>query len=404
MAVAVAAALVWSNISGPSYVAVWSHGLRWSVVPSISTVRGWIDDGLMTLFFFAVGLEIGRERANGSLRGARNAALPMIAAAGGMAGAALAYLATAHALDPAVVRGWGVPMATDVAFTLGAMALLGRRVPPALRAFVLALAVADDVGSVLVLAVVSSARVEPWALAAAVIVLAAAVVVRRWAPVAWWPYALAAVADWLLLARAGVEPALAGAFVGMVVPCAGSGRASASGRIEARVAAASILGVLPVFVLASSGVTFSRFPWDAGTRGVLAAVLAARMVGKTGGIALAAALLVGSGVVCLPAGIRWRQLVGAAAMCGMGFTVPLLFAAAVFSGQPGLMDATRLGLLGGTVAAFGLGAALLCGTGSSGRTGLRSGHGQPGRRRTSRREGGPGHPPGSGRTEGCARG
>lgn len=360
MTAAVVAALVWSNLGG-SYDAVWSHPVHWFTAPGLTTVRGWVNNALMTLFFLGVGLEIGRERACGSLHGARNAVLPVVAAAGGMVGAALVYLATVAATGAfSVARGWGVPMATDVAFALGAMALLGRRVPPALRVFVLALAVADDVGSVIVLAFVSSARLHPWALAGALGVLAATLLLRRRIRVAWWPYLLAVAAEWFLLVEAGIEPTLAGAFVGIVVPCAAiAGQRSASGRLEGSVAPLSILGVLPVFVVANAGVAFSGFVLGHGAKGVLVGVLVARLIGKTGGIALAATLVVRFSIIELPAGVRWSQLGGAAALCGMGFTVPLLFAASAFAGHPSLLDASRLGLLGGTVLALALGGPIL---------------------------------------------
>ncbi len=360
MSLAVVLALVWANIAAGSYAAVWEHPLSWSAVPGLRDVRGWVDDGLMTVFFLSVGLEVGRERACGSLQGTRNAVLPVVAAAGGMLGAAVAYLATVAAAGPSsVTKGWGVPMATDVAFTLGAMALLGRRVPPALRVLVLALAVADDVGSVVILAVVSSSHLRPAALAGAAAVLAATVLLRRRAHVSWWPYAAILVIEWVLLAVAGVDPTLAGAFVGILVPCAPPGLRSASARMEKPVAPAAILGVLPVFVVANAGITFTGFGLGGGAGSVLAGVLVARLAGKAAGIMAAAALVVRFSVVELAEEVRWAQLAGAAILCGMGFTVPLLFADTAFAGHPALLDASRLGLLAGTVLSFAVGSLVL---------------------------------------------
>src|SRR6185437_12575348 len=229
LTVMVVVALVWANL-GSSYGRFWATPAHLGVLPAdqFATVRDWVDNGLMTVFFLAVGLEVGRERAVGSLREARNAIIPVVAALGGMAGAALAYLAAAAAAGGAgaggggaALKGWGVPMATDVAFTLGALALLGRRVPPTLRVFVLALAVADDVASVVVLAVVWAAHghVRLWGLVAAAAWFAVVVVASRRIRRTWWPYLVAVVVGWALLAWGGVEPTLAGAFVGMVVPC-----------------------------------------------------------------------------------------------------------------------------------------------------------------------------------------
>jgi NhaA family Na+:H+ antiporter len=288
-------------------------------------------------------------------------------------------------------------MATDVAFTLGAMALLGRRVPPALRVFVLALAVADDVGSVVVLAFVSASRVHvrPWALAAAVVWFAVVAIASRRVRTTWWPYVVAALVEWVLLAWGGVEPTLAGAFVGMLVPCAAlpvaarrpgtrrpatkaSARAPAptdrspsaaqssatdrspSAVLERVLNPVSILLVLPLFALANTGVDLSAPGLTSGAGGsVVVGVLVARLVGKMGGITVATVIVVRCRVVELPDGVRWSQLAGAAAMCGMGFTVPLLFATSAFAGHPPLVAAAQIGLLVGTVIAFVVGAAIL---------------------------------------------
>jgi Na+:H+ antiporter, NhaA family len=403
LTVMVGVALLWANVpTHSSYDAVWQAAAHWRLLPAdqFGTVRDWVDNGLMTVFFLAVGLEVGRERAHGSLRSVRNALLPVAAALGGMAGAAVAYLVTvtATAGGSAAARGWGVPMATDVAFTLGAMALLGRRVPPALRVFVLALAVADDVGSVVVLAFVSASRVHvrPWALAAAVVWFAVVALASRRVRTAWWPYVVAALVEWVLLAWGGVEPTLAGAFVGMVVPCAvlpatarrpaaarrrttePSARApSATGALSATRAPSpvdrspsavlervlnpvSILLVLPLFALANTGVDLSAPGLTSGAGGsVVVGILVARLVGKMAGITVATAIVVRCRVVELPDGVRWSQLAGAAAMCGMGFTVPLLFATSAFAGHPPLVAAAQIGLLVGTAVAFVVGAAIL---------------------------------------------
>jgi len=403
LTVAVIAALLWANLPPhPSYVRFWDTPMQWALVPSdlFSTWREWVNNGLMTVFFLAVGLEVGRERANGSLRDNHNALLPVVAALGGMAGAALVYLAMAGALGAgsAAMRGWGIPMATDVAFTLGAMALLGRRVPAALRVFVLALAVADDVGSVVVLAFISSSHLHVWALAGALACLTGVVVLRR-RVTAWWPYLVAAVAVWLLLAWASIDPTLAGAFVGMLVPSAAPRRRGRSAAADLRLAPAyvqiasgesgtpggptesaaltpdrddpsgllekvtsplSILFVLPVFVLANAGATISRHMFaDPSTRSVVIAIVVARLLGKTGGITLAALLLARFGMARLPEGVGWSKLAGAAAMCGIGFTVPLLFAGVAFAGRPTLLSAARVGLLAGTALAFILGSGML---------------------------------------------
>ena len=351
----VAAALVWANLAPGSYTTFWSHTVSWAGrAPDLTSI---VNRGLMTVFFLAVGLEIGRERAVGSLAGARNAVLPVVAALGGMAGAALVYLVVATALgaDPSVVRGWGVPMATDVAFTLGALALAGSRVPSGLRVFVLALAVADDVGSVIVLAFVSSTRVSVPALASALAALIAVAVVRRWASRAWWPYLVATVVVWWLFSRAGVEPTLAGAFVGMLVPGGGRER-SPSTVLETAANPLSSYVILPLFALANAGVVVNGQIWSSSAgRSVLLAVVVARTAGKMIGISAAVVIVIRLGGARLPTGVDGRHMVGASVLCGMGFTVPLLFAATEFAGEPSLFAGAQAGLLLATAVTFVVG-------------------------------------------------
>jgi NhaA family Na+:H+ antiporter len=366
LTVALVAALVWANAATHSYGSVWGHVVttRTQLVPHIlDTVSGQIDNGLMTIFFLAVGLEIGREVAEGSLRDRRNALLPVVAALGGMTGAALVYLLTVVVAHPHgdIAKGWGIPMATDVAFTLGAIALLGRRVPRPLRVFVLALAVADDVASVVVLAFVASSRIHVWWLVGAVLALLAVVVLRRRVLHPWWPYVLAAAAVWYLFVRAGIEPTLAGAFVGLLVPAGGGARAGTA--LEHPVHALSSYVVLPLFVLANAGVTLTGAVWHStGATSVITALFTARTLGKMAGITLAVALLVRLGVCNLPERTSWRHVVGVSLLCGMGITVPLLFAHAVFGQSPLLYSGAQIGLLLGTIGAAVLGSAVLLST------------------------------------------
>jgi Na+:H+ antiporter, NhaA family len=365
LVVALVAALLWANIDYHSYVAAWSHTVATGSGPlpaTLHTVANDVDNGLMTIFFLAVGLEIGREVADGSLRDRRNALLPVLAAIGGMAGAALVYLATiaalgSHAHDD-LARGWGIPMATDVAFTLGAIALLGSRVPQPLRVFVLALAVADDIGSVVVLSLVASTKIHFGWLAAAAGALVALFFLRRVVRDPWWPYVIAAVAIWYLFARAGIEPTLAGAFVGIMVPVARGARAGRA--LEGPVHAVSSYLVLPLFVLANAGVVLTGAVWHSSeSTSVITAIFVARIVGKMVGISLVVALVVRLGLCGLPDRTTWRHMIGVSLLCGMGITVPLLFARAIFGGRPLLFSGSQVGLLLGTIGAAIAGSAVL---------------------------------------------
>lgn len=376
LTVAGVAALVWANSPvQATYSQVWEHSARLGRgdFSGLTTVQGWVNGGIMTIFFLVVGLEIARERRTGALADRQTAVVPVVGALGGMVGAALVYVAVNH--HPPGSRGWGIPMATDIAFALGALALLGRRVPTGLRLFLLTLAVADDIGSVVALAVFYSSKLDVRALAGAVVVVAVLVVVRiRWTGAAW-PYLAGGVVLWALMAAAGVEPALAGVVVGLLIPSVASTGTrgwSAStpepaasppdpaGRIESALAPVSAFVVLPLFALANAGVTIeSTLLAHPGATGVFVGIVLARLVGKMAGIALACLIVIRLGVGRLPPGVTWGHMAGGAAVAGIGFTVPLLFAEQAFAHNPPLVAASQAGLLAGSICAFGVGATIL---------------------------------------------
>jgi NhaA family Na+:H+ antiporter len=358
---AAAAALVWAN--GPwraSYDRVWHHPLRGGgVLIGFTTVQSWVNGGLMAVFFLVVGLEIARERRHGELADPRAAVVPVAGAVGGMLGAGLVYALVNHGGPGA--RGWGVPMATDIAFALGALVLLGRRVPPGLRVLILTLAVADDIGSVGVLAGFYSSRLWAPALGgAALLVVALEVVRRRLRPASAWPFLLGGVGLWLLLAAGGIEPALAGVVVGLLVPARPDLGDRPAEPLESGLAPIAAYVVLPIFVLANLGITFGtgmlRHP---GAVAVFGGVVAARVVGKLAGITLACLAVVRFGPGRLPEGVRWRHLAGGAAVAGIGFTVPVLIAQQAFAGSPPLLAASEVGLLVGSAVAFAVGTTIL---------------------------------------------
>ena len=289
LVLAVGVALLWAN--GPwssTYASVWLHPTRGGgrAFQDFTTVRDWVNGGLMAVFFLVVGLEIGRERRHGDLADTRTAVLPVAGALGGMVGAGLVYAAVAHGGPGS--SGWGIPMATDIAFALGALALLGRRVPPGLRVVLLTLAVADDLGSVGVLALFYSSRTYVPALVAAVTLVAALVVLRRTGRVST-PVALVGGAVlWVLLAAGGVEPALAGVVAGLLVPGRSRGGGDPAASLESRVGPWSAFVVLPLFAVANAGITFHAGIFGApGATAVFVGVGLARVLGKLGGITAA---------------------------------------------------------------------------------------------------------------------
>lgn len=363
LALAAVAAVVWASLDPASYLGVWHLGgqahLGTLVLPG--SALPWVDDGAMSLFFLVVGLELSRELRYGDLRSLHAALTPVAAALGGMAGAGLAYLAVAHQGLPA--QGYGVPMATDVAFAVGALSLFGRRVPLQLRLFVLALAVADDLASLAVLVLGYSGRLDLVRLGVAVGLVLAGVALRRVGADRLGLLLLLGLGCWLALEGSGVEPALAGVAVGLVARSPSHGGPIS---LESALRPAVNGVVLPVFALANAGVALGSLKLGGGASTVLAAVLVARVVGKGAGIVLATVLVARRAGGRLPGGVPLGALAGVGALCGVGFTVPLLIAGRAFAGHPSLLAAARTGLLGGSVLAF-VGGAVLVGA-SLGRT------------------------------------
>jgi Na+:H+ antiporter, NhaA family len=392
--VAAGVALGWANSPwSAAYAALWETRLavelgRFGIEADL---RHWVNDGLMTLFFLVVGLEIKRELVAGELRTWRRAALPVVAAAGGMAVPALLYAAV-NAGGPGA-PGWGVPMATDIAFALGVLALLGSRVPAALKVFLLTLAVVDDLGSIAVVALFYSRGVDPPALAvAAGLLVLVAVLVR--AGVWWLPLHVGlGLALWLAMWHSGVSPALAGVAMGLLTPARPTAQPEVASDRAGTLAGAlaedprpprlremlreargtvplaerlahdlhplSAFLVVPLFALANAGVSLEREGLTAhGAAAVLTGVLAGRVLGKLAGICAAVWLAVRLGLAPRPAQTTWPQLAGVATVAGIGFTVPLFVADLAF--PDGRFQAPiKLGLLLASLVAGTAGALIL---------------------------------------------
>lgn len=354
------AALGWASSPWKAaYHDLWAHtvgaepfGLHLSL-----PLEAWINDGLMTAFFFVVALEIKRELVRGELRDRRTAALPVLAAVGGMVVPALVYAAVnaGHAGS----KGWGIPMATDIAFAVGVLALLGRRVPPATKLFLLALAIVDDLGAISVIAVFYTAELSGEALAAAAGVVGLAVALRVVKVQSIWPYLLLAPVGWVAVHQSGVHATLAGVAFAFLVP-AGDGRGeSGMERLEARLVPVVGWVIVPLFALTNAGVDVGGdvLRQAVGER-VALGVAAGLVAGKTAGILAAAWIAVRVGVARRPGGLTWRHLAGVAALGGIGFTVALFIANLSFA-DPAATDHARVGILGGSLLAGLLGYGIL---------------------------------------------
>jgi len=363
---AVVVALVWVNSPwGASYDALWSTPLVLHVGGlTIGTdLAFWISSGLMTLFFLVVGLEIKREVTVGELRTPKAVALPAIAALGGMVVPALLYLAIAH--GDATGRGWGVPIATDIALALGALALAARHAPASLKPLLLTLAIVDDIGAIAVIAVFYSHGGRPLALAVALLVVAAIIVLERQHVRASWVFVVLGVVLWVACDQGGIHPTVAGVVMGLLTPVhpLPSEDVAPLARTEHLLVPWTSFVVVPLFALSSGGVRLSAATVSAAFGGVVAlGVFVGLVVGKPIGVVGASVLARRSGVGEAPREVGTRSLIGLGATAGIGFTVGLFIAELAFATEPLLLAEAKIALLFASIVAGGIGYAVLRGS------------------------------------------
>jgi Na+:H+ antiporter, NhaA family len=373
-------ALVWANSPWDSaYQDLLGHVIAVDLGPiSIEEdIQHWINDGLMTVFFFVVGLEIKRELLRGELAGRERALLPVFAAVGGMIAPALIYLAV-NAGGPGA-HGWGIPMATDIALALGILALLGNRVPPQLRIFLLAVAIADDIGSIFVIVVFYAGDVEPGWLVGAMAIVIGIYAMRLAGVRAIFAYIPAGFLLWLAVSQSGVSTALAGVVLGLMTPLHehygprawrdnvrtlakllhsaerrdaelsarppdGDG-GSPLERLESLVQPFSSFIIVPLFAFANAGVSLSSDALkDSVTSAITHGIVLGFLLGKPLGILLFSWVAVRLGLASLPQSVRWVQVLGVGIMGGIGFTVALYVNALAFE-SASRVDAGKIGIL-----------------------------------------------------------
>jgi len=352
------AALVWANVSPGGYESFWHTSA--DVAGLHLDLRHWINDGLMAVFFFVVGLEIKRELVTGELRDRRAALLPAIAAAGGVAVPALLFLAiTAGSGQTA---GWALPAATDIAFAIGVLALLGDRVPAGAKLFLLTIAIVDDIAAIAIIAVVYTDTIAVgWLLAASATF--ALVAAMRLAGVPWvMAYVVVGIGAWVALHESGVHATIAGVALGLMTPATPVGGREVLVELEHRLHPISALAIVPLFALANAGVPLgggvigdalsSRLAW---------AVVVGLVIGKTLGIAGGTFLGLRGGWGRLPDGVAHAHVWGLAMLGGIGFTVSLFIAQLAYD-DPAAIATAKIGILAASVIAALLGAATLART------------------------------------------
>ena len=321
----------------------------------------WINDGLMAIFFFLIGLEVKREILDGELSEPSRIVLPMVAAVGGMAVPAAIYAAINWG-DAVALKGWAIPSATDIAFALGVLALLGSRVPNTLKLFLMTLAIVDDLGAIVIIAVFYTADLSLSSLLIAAAALGVLFALNRFGVLALAPYLLVGVVLWAAVLKSGVHATLAGVLAALFIPYAREpGEAHTQlERLEHDLHPAVVYGILPLFAFANTGISFDGLTLDSLLHPVPLGIAAGLFVGNQVGVFGLSWLAIRAGLARLPQGASWLQLYGVSALCGIGFTMSLFISSLAFEqGGPDFAVDDWLGILVGSVAAAILGYVIL---------------------------------------------
>jgi len=328
------------------------------------SVLHWVNDALMAVFFLLVGLEIKREMLDGQLSTWPRRMLPGIAAAGGMVVPALVYIVI-NRDNAAALPGWAIPTATDIAFALGVLSLLGNRVPASLKVFLTALAIIDDLGAVIIIALFYTSGLSLAYLAAALAVIVILIALNRMGVLSLAPYLVLGAVLWVLVLKSGVHATLAGVALALTIPLrATPGIAhdlehSPLHRLEHALHRFVPLIIIPIFGFANAGVSLAGFTPATLVEPLTLGVAAGLVVGKLVGVLGASALAIKLGLADLPVRAGWMQMTGIALLCGIGFTMSLFIGLLAFADNPALQDAVKVGILAGSLVAALAGAALL---------------------------------------------
>ena len=367
IAVAVLAIAAANSPFAATYHALFHDPLPWTPIPKLDTLHAWINDALMAVFFFVVGLEVKREMIAGNLADARTRRLPVLAAAAGMAAPAAVYFAVAGMIVPAAVylaiagadpmlqQGWAIPAATDIAFAMGVVGLLANRVPAALRLFLLTVAIVDDIGAVLIIALVYTAGIDMAWLLAALLVFAAMLALNRSGVARIWPYVVAAAALWFCVLNSGVHATVAGVVAALTIPLRRREGGSMVETMEHALVGWNAHVIVPLFGFANAGVALAGLGLAALAEPLPLAVGAGLVIGKQLGIFGSIVLADRLGFAPRPAGASWAQVWGTAMLCGIGFTMSLFIGALAFPRAPELVEEAKLGVLAGSLVSALLG-------------------------------------------------
>ncbi|AKM10824.1 Na+/H+ antiporter NhaA [Croceicoccus naphthovorans] len=359
--IAVLAMIVANSPLAHDYHDLFHGTLAWTPIAKLNNLHLWINDALMAIFFFVVGLEIKREVADGALADPSARRLPVIAAAMGMAVPAVVFLGViAGEGAEGLHRGWAIPAATDIAFAMGVMGLLGNRVPSSLRLFLLTVAIVDDIGAVAIIAVFYTANLKLMWLIASLAVMAVMIGLNRFRVDRWWAYAALSLLLWYFVLNSGIHATIAGVVAALTIPM----RLDARGdslllRFEHALLPWNAYLVVPLFGFANAGVAMAGIGLAGFLDPLPLGIAAGLVIGKQAGILAAIAACYKLKLAPKPEGATWMQLWGTSVLCGIGFTMSLFIGALAFPGYPHLIEEAKLGVLGGSLISALLGYAIL---------------------------------------------
>lgn len=344
--VAAAAMLAANSGLSDEYRNLFYGELRWTPIAKLDDLHLWINDGLMAIFFFVVGLEVKRELIAGQLSDPMQRRLPMVAAAAGMLVPAAVFMLVSGGGEYS--QGWAIPAATDIAFAMGVLGLLGSRVPASLRLFLLTVAIVDDIGAVLVIAIFYTPTIKMVWLVASIVVVAAMVAMNRMKVSIFTPYILLALVLWYCVLNTGVHATIAGVVAALTIPMHKKDGNSMLERLEHGLAPWSAYLVVPVFGFANAGVSLQGMGAEALLAPLPLAIAAGLVVGKQLGIFSTIWICEKIGFAARPANANWAEVWGISILCGIGFTMSLFIGGLAFPGKPLLIEEAKIGILTGS--------------------------------------------------------
>ena len=356
--VAAAAILAANSAFADEYRQLFYGDLAWTPIAKLKDLHYWINDGLMAVFFFVVGLEVKREWIEGQLSTAQQRRLPILAAVAGMAAPALVYVAVIGG-DPSLLHGWAIPAATDIAFAMGVLGLLGSRAPASLRLFLLTVAIVDDIGAVAVIALFYTDGIKIEWLLAAVVVVGMMMAMNRARVSAYWPFILLALVLWYVVLNSGIHATIAGVVAALTIPMRGKNDDTMLEHLEHGLAPWSAYLIVPIFGFANAGVSLQGM----GIGDVLAplplAIAAGLFLGKQIGIFSAIWIADKIKFAPRPDEATWPEIWGISMLCGIGFTMSLFISGLAFKGSADMIEHAKIGILTGSILSAVIGYALL---------------------------------------------